>query len=60
MLKWFKCFFLGHRWIERGNTWQNQTYHGERIKTVNFIILRCDHCGKYKEYQTKAYYDKFE
>lgn len=60
MFKWLSCFFLGHRWIEKGKTYQNKTWHGERLGTVNFILQRCEKCSKYKEYETRAYYDEIK
>jgi hypothetical protein len=57
MIKWIKCFFLGHTWIEKGKTTQYLHVNGRHVITVNYILSRCEHCGKYKEYQTKAFYE---
>lgn len=60
MIKWFICLILGHNWILKGKTYQRKEFRGKPIRTINFILERCEKCGKFREHETQAFYDKIE
>jgi hypothetical protein len=56
MFKFLKCFLFGHKLTLISTTTQNLIAFGRQYASRNLILRRCELCGKYKEYKTKAYY----